>query len=67
MKRSGKEVAVVYSSYCSDIFFERLTKTKLNLKIDDVPAEIRIEQLPNTSLERCYYTCLLGFFFCNIA
>jgi hypothetical protein len=50
MKRSGKEVTVVYSSYYSDIFLERLTKTKLNLKIDGVPAEVRIQQLLNTSI-----------------
>jgi hypothetical protein len=45
--------------YYPESYQEELRKTTTNLMISGVPAEIRAEHLPNISLQRYRYTCLL--------
>jgi hypothetical protein len=55
-----KEVVVAYSGY-SGIRHNGLRKTtRTSVTIGRLPAEIRTQHLPNTSLERYHYAVPLG-------
>jgi hypothetical protein len=54
-----KEVFMPKSKYYPGILPADLRKTTKNLSIYGVPAEIRTDDLPNTSLKRCCYVNLL--------
>jgi hypothetical protein len=49
-----KKAVLTYSGFYPGICLERLRKTpyKITVKIARIPAEIRMEDLPNTNLKR---------------
>jgi hypothetical protein len=60
LERIWKEASIAWSMYYPRIRLEGLRKTMKTLRIADVSVDIRTEHLPNTSLERYWYTSIFG-------